>query len=203
MNTPAKHRMTVGDTRTPITARLVQDGRAVDTNGLTLTFRMVDDAGNAKVNDSTHTAQASTVAFTVDTATNEIIKAGHGLIVGDEIVLTNSGGALPTGLAASTIYFVRAATLNRFTVSAEPGGDVVDITTSGSGTHSYRALGHVQYAWQAADVDGLDADNEELEAGGVREYRAWFIVTESGADDHFPPQGENAPQFIVQVYSNE
>lgn len=203
MNTPAKHRITVGDTRTRLTARLVQDGRAVDTNGLTLTFRMVDAAGNAKVNDSTHTAQASAVAFTVDTSTNEIIKAGHGLIVGDEIVLTNSGGALPTGLAVSTIYFVRSATLNRFTVSEEPGGEAVNISGAGTGTHSYRALGHVQYAWQADDVDGLDDDDEELEAGGVREYRAWFIVTESGASDHFPPQGLNAPQFIVQVFSNE
>lgn len=202
MSTPQKHKLTAGDTRTPLTARLRQDGRAVDVDGLTVAFRMVDDAGNAKVdNDSSHTAQAQAVAFTVDTATNEIISTGHGLIVGDEIVLTTTS-TLPTGLAASTIYFVRSVTLNRFTVSLESGGPAVDISTSGSGTHSYRALGHVQYAFQATDVDGLDADSEPLEPGDMREYRAWFVVTDNGASDHFPSQSIAAPQFVVQVYNN-
>ncbi len=75
--------------------------------------------------------------FTVDAATNVItISADHGLGVGNIVQFTTSG-TLPAGLTLATDYYVltvpSTATL---TVSATRGGAVVDISGTGSGTHT-------------------------------------------------------------------
>lgn len=188
MAKPIEHFVTLGDTRTPIKAKLQQGERAVDTNGLTLTFRMIDSEGAVVTNNSINTSQASAVTFTVSSST--IVRTDHGLEVNDEVVMTTTG-TLPTGLATSATYFVVSATQHAFTVSTEKGGTAVTITGSGTGTHSYRAIGHVQYDFQAADVD----------TAGV--FLAWFVVTASGETDHFPcDQDWDSPGFRVFVKSN-
>lgn len=60
------------------------------------------------------------------------------LVVGDAVTVANSGGALPTGLAASTIYFVQAinAGTGVFQLSATFGGSAITITGVGSGTNT-------------------------------------------------------------------
>lgn len=62
---------------------------------------------------------------------------GHGLIAGQSIFLTTTG-ALPTGLAITTRYFVMAAglTANAFQVSATSGGAAINTSGSQSGTHT-------------------------------------------------------------------
>lgn len=61
----------------------------------------------------------------------------HGLIAGDTVQFTTSG-ALPTGLAVSTNYYVIAAglTANAFEVSSVYNGAAVVATGSQSGTHT-------------------------------------------------------------------
>jgi len=61
----------------------------------------------------------------------------HGLNVGD-IVIFNTTGALPTGLAVNTVYYVTSTSLttNTFTVSATLGGAAINTSGSQSGTHS-------------------------------------------------------------------
>lgn len=61
----------------------------------------------------------------------------HGLVSGDEIVLSADGGAgvVPSPLYANNSYFV-AGSINstEFQVSDSPGGPIIDLTDSGSGT---------------------------------------------------------------------
>lgn len=59
---------------------------------------------------------------------------GHGLEAGSPVMFTPTGGTLPTGLEADTVYYVSATglTATTFSVAATPGGPA--ITTTGAGT---------------------------------------------------------------------
>lgn len=73
--------------------------------------------------------------MTVTLATPGIVTlTAHGLSVGDQVNFT--GGVLPTGLTAGTIYYVVAAnfTANTFSVSATNGGAAINTSGSTSGT---------------------------------------------------------------------
>lgn len=74
--------------------------------------------------------------FTVTIATPGVVTwTAHGLENGAAVVLSTTG-ALPTGLAAATTYYVVNKTTNTFELAATKGG--ASITTSGgqSGTHT-------------------------------------------------------------------
>ena len=76
--------------------------------------------------------------FTVTIASPAVFtKTGHGLVAGDEVYFTTTG-ALPTGLTASTKYYVISTglTTDDFRVSATSGGSAVNTSGSQSGTHS-------------------------------------------------------------------
>ena len=77
-------------------------------------------------------------AFTA--ATSDLItSAAHGLANGD-IVTVATSNTLPTGLSANTDYYVIEKTDDTFKLSATSGGSAVDITGTGTGTHTwYRA----------------------------------------------------------------
>lgn len=77
----------------------------------------------------TCTANAGTELITVS--------AAHGLIVGD-VVRFSSTTTPPAGLVAATDYYVIASgfTTTALKVSATPGGSAVNITDTGTGTHS-------------------------------------------------------------------
>lgn len=185
------HKITKGDTLYPVVRKLTYtdyDGneRPRDVAGSTIYFKMTTNDLIQVVYSSSATV-ASATAFTVDTSTDELIKTDHTLEVGDEVVLTTTG-TLPAGLATSTTYFVIAVTQHRFQISVSIGGDAVNITDSGSGTCSYRPYGHVQYDFQAADVD---------EAGV---YLAWFVEDSGGETQHYPPQDASNPEFTVQIF---
>ena len=81
----------------------------------------------------------TTATFTA--ATTDIVTAtAHGYVTGDRVRLTNSGGALPAGLAAATDYYVIRLTADTFKLAASDAlataGTAVDITGTGTGTHS-------------------------------------------------------------------
>lgn len=63
----------------------------------------------------------------------------HGLIAGDVVCFTTTG-ALPTGLATTTHYFVLSAglTTNTFRVATTDGGAAINTTGSQSGVHTLR-----------------------------------------------------------------
>ncbi len=80
---------------------------------------------------------------TLSFATDDIITmtgsgSTAGMMRGDLIRVSNSGGALPAGMAAATTYYVREIlSTTTFTVSASDNGAVLAITGAGTGTHTW------------------------------------------------------------------
>lgn len=70
--------------------------------------------------------------------------ASNGLPNGTPVVFTTTG-ALPTGLTASTIYYVVNRAAGTFQVAATPGGAAIVTTGSQSGTHTATAFVHRVY----------------------------------------------------------
>ena len=83
--------------------------------------------------------------FTAD-PTTEILttSAAHNLYIGD-IVTLSSTTTLPAGLAAATNYYVKTAPSSAtLTLAATSEGTVIDITTTGTGTHTIKVPGFLQ-----------------------------------------------------------
>lgn len=79
---------------------------------------------------------------TFTAATSDIITSnGHGLSQGDCVQFTTTT-TLPAGLSLVTNYYVIEPTTNTFKVSATLDGPTVDITDTGTGTHSFNLKGH-------------------------------------------------------------
>ena len=79
----------------------------------------------------------ASVTFTAVAATDLITTASdHGLAIGDRVQVSSTT-TLPAGLSAATDYFVLTVpSSTTMTVSASDGGSAVDITDTGTGTHS-------------------------------------------------------------------
>jgi hypothetical protein len=79
-------------------------------------------------------------AFTAANATNIFTKATHGMKTGLKVQVSNSGGALPTGLSAATDYFVIYVSANTFKLASSlvnaNAGTAIDISDDGTGTHT-------------------------------------------------------------------
>lgn len=74
-------------------------------------------------------------AFTADAGTDQLTTtAGDNPAIGERVRLVNSGGGLPAPLAAATDYYVLA----NFKLSATLGGSAINITTAGTGTHTWQ-----------------------------------------------------------------
>jgi len=74
-------------------------------------------------------------AFAANNTTDVLTAVGHGMTNGTRVrVRASTGGALPTGLAADTDYYVIAAAADTFQLSAALGGAAVNFTTNGAGT---------------------------------------------------------------------
>ncbi len=90
------------------------------------------------------TLEALTVAdddFTTTHATEIFTAASHGLYTGDgPIRLTNSGGALPAGVAIDTDYYVIRVDANTFKLAVSRDkamrGENLSISGDGTGTHT-------------------------------------------------------------------
>lgn len=126
------------------------------------------------VSDDT-VATKSGAAFTAAT-TDICTDASHGLSTGDTVVV-NSDDTLPAGLSADTVYYVIKINDNTFYLSTKPSSneqDRVDITDTGTGTHSYYAVSKVSLRINAEDAD--DQDVVPL-ANRLR------VVATSGVDD--------------------
>lgn len=90
---------------------------------------------------STKLSQAPSLSLGVATITiaspGVVSNTGHGLIAGDQVKFTTTG-ALPTGLAAGTVYYVIAAglTANAFELATTLAGTAINTTGSQSGVHT-------------------------------------------------------------------
>ena len=79
-------------------------------------------------------AAEAPVTITVATPGVMTWAGGHALEAGSPVMFTPTGGTLPTGLSASTVYYVlpAALTATSFTVSATPGGSAIAVTAAGT-----------------------------------------------------------------------
>lgn len=175
-----KHVVAVGNTRSLILFRLRQSDGPVSLSGLTV--KVVGEQDDSDVwfaERTTGVTAEPTYTFTADATTNKLAHNKTPAQNGDEVVLTNSGGALPAGLAASTRYFVVSKEPNAFQVSLTPDGPPVDITGTGTGTHSYAIVGSVSVDLQTADVTTSGTFWLWVNVYDGSEYDTFPIVDES------------------------
>ena len=91
-------------------------------------------------------------AFTA-AVTDIITSAAHGLSNGDCLQFTTSN-TLPAGLSLATNYYVINVTTDTFQVCADPGiPTAVDITDTGTGTHTYHLKGRKIYAGDWSNIE--------------------------------------------------
>jgi hypothetical protein len=97
---------------------------------------------------------SSTVTAAAD---DTITWNSHNLQVNDRVMFTTTG-VMPTGLGATTWYYVRDVTTNTFKVALTAGGTAVDITSTGTGTltcqHSNWGLGDYITSFTLPDLRG-------------------------------------------------
>jgi hypothetical protein len=136
--------------------------------------------------DTTGTAVTIDLAYISSTVTITIAAPGvvtwtdHGLRVNDTIRFTTTG-ALPTGLAINTTYYVKTVlSPNTFTVSASAGGTA--ITTSGTQSGTQTALvwygtAVVAVANTEVTVASVTVPGWAMGTGGGMEIDALFTLT--------------------------
>lgn len=86
-------------------------------------------------------ASLTAKTFTADDSSSTFTTAGHGWNTGDgPFFASNSGGALPTGLAAATPYFVIKTGTNTYKLAASLvdalAGTFIAVSTNGTGTQT-------------------------------------------------------------------
>lgn len=134
-NTTSKHRfyltlLSVGSSAG------VQADDTVTIGGVTYTAKNAETVASAQFR--AYAAGSFTFADAdVNTGDDTITENGHPLQDGDAVTVSNSGGALPGGLAAATTYYVVSRAANTFKLATTKGGAAVDITSAaGGGTHT-------------------------------------------------------------------
>jgi len=180
------HTITLGDTLLPLNAILRSaNGDPVDLSLYTVQFKMELENGTSELAlTSTGVSVHPTQTFTAEADDDYLTCNAHGVTEENQIIVANSGGALPTGLAASTRYFPVQVTQNRFQLAASPGGAGINLTTDGTGTNTFYILGSVQMDFAAANVDTAQI------------MRGWFVLT-SGSETKTLPEGDR--WFEVRV----
>lgn len=185
------HEIILGDTLDPLAVVLTNGGDPRDVSSLTVKVKGQTSSGSEWIAlTATGVTKHPTKTCTADADTEKIVCTAHKAQNGQQIVFSNSGGALPSGLTAGTVYYVRDREPNAFKVSLSPDGSVVPIAGAGTGTHSFYIVGCVQYDFQAADVDT---------AG---EYKLRFVVVDGSNETSSYPvanDGTNAEWVIVRI----
>ena len=83
-----------------------------------------------------HNLGSVSATFTANASTEVCTSTAHNLHNGDPVTVSSTT-TLPAGLSAGVTYYVISATANTFQLSATPGGSAVNITDTGTGTHSF------------------------------------------------------------------
>jgi hypothetical protein len=96
-----------------------------------------------RVGSFTATDRAVDKMVTFNLSTDTATATAHGLAADDQVTFTATTGTLPTGLLEQTTYWVRSGglTADAFTVAATPGGALLDISGTASGTYRVSRLG--------------------------------------------------------------
>jgi hypothetical protein len=133
-----------------------------------------------------------TQTFTAEADDDFLTCNDHGVKEGDQIVVANSGGALPTGLSASTRYWATNVSPNRFQVEAAPGAGKINLTTDGTGTNTFYVVG----SWQATNAQA------SLSSLTAQPYRAWVAAYNGATLVETAPVGASGFAIDVQAQGN-
>ena len=126
-------RASVGLTRTLTTTGYIwKVGETFQVSGLPSAYNT-----SLGVVTSTDSTVKSTVTFTV-ASPGKVNWTSHGLTVNTAVAFRNAGGALPAGMVADKVYFVRNPTANQFELALEPNGASLAAADAGTGTHTAR-----------------------------------------------------------------
>jgi len=84
----------------------------------------------------------ATQAFTASSSSGLLLTWAGGTALADNTAVTvaNSGGALPTGLAVDTAYYVINSTATTFKLALTAGGAAIAFTDAGTGTHTFSTI---------------------------------------------------------------
>jgi hypothetical protein len=125
----------------------------------------------------------STVTISI-AAPGVVTWTGHGLSVNDTIRFTTTG-ALPTGLAINTTYYVKEVlTTNTFTVSASAGGAVITTSGTQSGTQTalvWYGVAVVSVANTVVTLASVVVPGWSMGVGGGIEIDALFSLTNNAS----------------------
>jgi len=117
------------------------------TTNAEVNFATKPNSGVLRVSVSTATLYSARTlaAAAVTTLTDNFAFTSHGYANGVPVQVTTSGG-LPGGLSASTTYYVQIVDANNFKLCATyalatGAGAVIDITSQGTGNHTFTPLG--------------------------------------------------------------
>jgi hypothetical protein len=124
---------------------------------------------------------ASTVTISI-AAPGVVTWTGHGLSVNDTIRFTTTG-ALPTGLAINTTYYVKTVlSANTFTVSASSGGAAITTSGTQSGTQTalvWYGVPVVAVANTVVTLASVTVPGWSMGVGGGIEIDALYTLTNS------------------------
>lgn len=117
----------------------IYTGFITETTGITFTVQ--DSSGyNTWVAKKTNTSWSDEAGEAFTAATTDVCTdTSHGLSTGDVVTLTTDN-TLPAGLESGRKYWVETLTANTFYLHSSPqitNATRVDITDTGTGTHSY------------------------------------------------------------------
>lgn len=106
--------------------------------------------GDERRSDTTNRIYQSLTGASMGSATISIAnpgvvtKAAHGLANGDTVAFSTTG-ALPTGLAAATIYYVVNTAADNFQLAATAGGTAINTSGGQSGTHTLYSSPNINF----------------------------------------------------------
>ena len=103
----------------------------------TMQATMVTQLATAGWTQSTGPSGGGSQTVTLTIASPGVVNlTAHGLVANDQVIFATTG-ALPTGISAGTVYFVKTVlTSGTFTIAATAGGTVIAFTGSQSGTQT-------------------------------------------------------------------
>ena len=130
---------------------------------------------------------SSTVTATVNAAgiPSFINYTAHGRVAGDAIRFTTTT-TLPAPLAAGTTYYVsKVVDANKFTISASSGGAPIELTDTGTGTHTcilWYGTAAVSAATTAITLASFTVEGGVLTLTGSMEANVLFSMTSAAVN---------------------
>lgn len=112
-------------------------------------------------------------AFTASSATDKLTFTDHGLRTGDgPVQVSNSGGALPTGLTAATDYWVITVDTSNIKLATSylnaVAGVAIDLTSNGSGTNTLAATANTIAPADCEVTGNLTVDGNATVSGVLK-----------------------------------